>query len=778
MKIHGKQVLAGLLAAAFLAGQAGGAGPFGRGPSVVYADERAATVNGDILNVRSAPGTGSPLVTRLTYGTAVTVIGEEHASDGVVWYRIRFTSGAQTQEGYVSSQYIKFPVVYSADADFEAYLNEQRFPESYKASLRVLHAEHPSWVFQAEHTGLDWAEVIDNESMVGANLVDKNSISSWKSTEYGAYDWNTGSWPGFDGASWVAASRDIVCYYMDPRNFLDDSYVFQFLLHTYDGANQTRDGLLTMIAGTFLEGSANSGAGSRQSEVNDPTVTVNPSASGSKNVGPGYESAPEPQEYGPGYTEVSETQAQNEGNSQETAAVGLSSPPGTETGDGQNDGGVSLEGPIAPVAQSVPGKYSVRQASLTVGLEYGPGMYSEDMPESGNTPPAQNPNGSAPMPQGQSYADILMDAAAKSGVNPYVLAAMILQEQGEGNSRSISGKASGYEGYYNFFNVGAYASNSMDPVTRGLWFASQSGSYLRPWNSIESSILGGAEYYGENFVRAGQDTFYLKKFNVQGTNLYKHQYMTNVQAAAGEGYKLATAYTDTMKTQALVFRIPIFNNMPDTACAKPTADGSPNNKLASLSVEGYALTPTFDKDKESYDVIVNPSVERIAVSASAIDSKASVSGTGTVSLQSGANVVNIEVRAENGNMRTYRLNIVRQDGAPAVNVSDPGGPGSSAVNTNGGSGNNSNSNNNNSNNNTNTESFGPGMSGGPGTEGSRQSQSAESGAQNQGQTAGPGAQGQAMTQEQSGTQDQTAVQVQPPAQSSGQSDVQVGIAPV
>ena len=49
--------------------------------------------------------------------------------------------------------------------------------------------------------------------------------------------------------------------------------------------------------------------------------------------------------------------------------------------------------------------------------------------------------------------------------------------------------------------------------------------------------------YGDNYVKAGQNTFYLKKFNVQGSNLYKHQYMSNIQGAASEAAKLSQAYT-------------------------------------------------------------------------------------------------------------------------------------------------------------------------------------------------------------------------------------------
>ena len=88
---------------------------------------------------------------------------------------------------------------------------------------------------------------MEAEGAVGTNLVSKASISSWKSTDYGAYDWNTSTWTGFDGSSWVAASKDIVAYYMDPRNFLNDTYVFQFLHHAFDSNTQTRAGLTSLI---------------------------------------------------------------------------------------------------------------------------------------------------------------------------------------------------------------------------------------------------------------------------------------------------------------------------------------------------------------------------------------------------------------------------------------------------------------------------------------------------------------------------------------------------
>ncbi len=638
-----KRILALMLGAVLLGDCAARTGTMISGLSLAYAATGSATVNATTLNVRSTPGTTGSVVKKLAYGAAVTVVSETAGSDGKTWYKIQFSSGSGTQEGYVRSDYIKFPVSYSYDSTFENYLNSQGFPESYKVSLRTLHTEHPTWVFQAQKTGLNWSDVMAAEGAVGANLVSKSSISSWKSTEYGAYDWNTGTWTGFDGSSWVAASKDIVAYYMDPRNFLNDTYVFQFLHHAYDSNAQTREGLTSLITGTFLEKTPESTTAATQSVQETIGSGSSPVVNNSGSTGTSG-LLQQGESYGPGMS---------------TGTSG-----GTSSGSSSGSQGVSLEGPGSTVSSTISQRKVITTALPEV--EYGPGMDASSITDD-NT----GASNTSPVPTGQTYVDIIMKAAAQTGVNPYVLGAMILQEQGTGKSGSISGKTAGYEGYYNFFNVGAFASGSMSAITRGLWYASQSGSYGRPWNSIEKSIIGGATYYSENFLKNGQDTFYLKKFNVQGSNLYKHQYMTNVEGAAGEGAKLARAYTDAMKKQALVFKIPVFNNMPETACAKPTVNGSPNNKLSGITIDGYSLTPTFSKDTEKYDLVVDSSVSSVNIRATAIDSKATVSGAGTISLGSGTTIVKIVVKAENGDTRTYQVSIAKGNGNGSTTIVSP-----------------------------------------------------------------------------------------------------------
>jgi hypothetical protein len=174
----------------------------------------------------------------------------------------------------------------------------------------------------------------------------------------------------------------------------------------------------------------------------------------------------------------------------------------------------------------------------------------------------------------ETYNDVLMDAAQKSGVSPYVLAASILIEQGNnGTGGSIKGTIKGFEGIYNFFNIRAYASNGYDAVTYGLMYASSSGSLGRPWNTRAKSILGGAEYYANGYVKRGQDNLYYKKFNVIVPTFYAHQYMTNVQAGETESQTLRNAYDETTIQSTITFKIPVFDNMPAVPCSK-TGSGS------------------------------------------------------------------------------------------------------------------------------------------------------------------------------------------------------------
>lgn len=87
----------------------------------------------------------------------------------------------------------------------------------------------------------------------------------------------------------------------------------------------------------------------------------------------------------------------------------------------------------------------------------------------------------------------------------------------------------------------------------------------------------------------------------------------------------------------------------------PPKEYSRNNYLKSLSIEGYEIS--FDKETLEYSIEVENDVEKVNISASPEDSKASVSGTGEREVTEGNNKLEVKVTAENGNERTYVINV-------------------------------------------------------------------------------------------------------------------------
>lgn len=126
-------------------------------------------------------------------------------------------------------------------------MNDQGFPESYKAQLRELHEAHPSWTFKAVQTGIDWDDLVDNERNKSGqikNLVQGTSSYpryNWRSTTIG-YNIKTDTWASFDGNCWYAASDKLVSYYLDPRVYLYERFVFAFENLSYEDS-QSKSGV-------------------------------------------------------------------------------------------------------------------------------------------------------------------------------------------------------------------------------------------------------------------------------------------------------------------------------------------------------------------------------------------------------------------------------------------------------------------------------------------------------------------------------------------------------
>ena len=91
--------------------------------------------------------------------------------------------------------------------------------------------------------------------------------------------------------------------------------------------------------------------------------------------------------------------------------------------------------------------------------------------------------------------------------------------------------------------------------------------------------------------------------------------------------------------------------------AKITLIPSANNYLSSLEVDGYELSEPFDKEKEEYTITIPSNIDSVNISATVEDSKASLTGDGLVSITDGMSDITLKVTAENGDIRSYVINL-------------------------------------------------------------------------------------------------------------------------
>ena len=178
----------------------------------------------------------------------------------------------------------------------------------------------------------------------------------------------------------------------------------------------------------------------------------------------------------------------------------------------------------------------------------------------------------------KDYASIISKAGKNYGVNPCYLASKILQEVGTNGSSSVSGTYVGYEGYYNFFNIGATSDGGTgDNVAKGLDYAKRMG-----WNTPEKAINGGTEIIAKTYIGKGQSTAYLTKFNVNPATsqyypAYTHQYMTAVFDPAQSAKTTYNGYVSAGTLDQLrTFLIPVYNDMPSFTATTVKFDDSPS----------------------------------------------------------------------------------------------------------------------------------------------------------------------------------------------------------
>ncbi len=396
----------------------------------------------DTYSARREPRERSEGTAMLETGQTLYICGIRITEEDV-WYETQFFVNGAEGTGYVQSYYLAYadedwlawekeyliPILESGEAyRFSAYgmssysrmpyaidtSDIAAFPGSYQSELRSLKNAHPNWTFVPMNTGLDFNTAVSSE------MGDKSLIQNLASNA--SKGWVGDPCPTESG--WYYATKPAVSYHMDPRNFLTETYIFQFEQLTFNASYHTQSAVQTFLNGTFMKGVL--------------------------------------------------------------------------------------------------------------------------------------PDDSA----GRTYAQAFFEIGKNRKLSPIHLASRVYQEQGQGNSGLISGTYPGYEGYYNFFNVGVNGSSTAEKIIKGLTYAKAQG-----WNTRYKSLEGGAATIGNNYILKYQDTIYLEKFNVDKNSpygVYNHQYMQNIQAPASESSSTRRMYANAGSLDsAFVFKIPVYNNMPD-----------------------------------------------------------------------------------------------------------------------------------------------------------------------------------------------------------------------
>lgn len=406
----------------------------------------------DVYHVRSLADSESDIVADLESGHTVYLLGVTITQDAV-WYNVQFWVNGNLTEGYIERGYlaysdedwlkwdeeylykladsgqVSYAVIGGIQTFSTTYADVAQFPAGYQDALTQLKSSHPNWTFVPMNTKLDFETSVSNE------MGDKSLIQNTNSNA--SKGWVGAACPTESG--WYYANRDAVSYYMDPRNFLTETYIFQFEQLTFNSSYHTVDAIQTFLNSTFMKGT-----------LSDDTKK-------------------------------------------------------------------------------------------------------------------------------RTYAQAFYEIGSARKLSPIHLASRVYLEQGQGNSGLISGTYPGYEGYYNYFNVGVNGGSDTEKIIKGLTYAKNQG-----WNSRYKSLEGGAATIGNNYILKGQDTIYLEKFNVESNSpygLYQHQYMQNIQAPASESASTKKMYEGAKSlNSAFVFKIPVYTNMPN------------ENPLIGISLDKESIT--------------------------------------------------------------------------------------------------------------------------------------------------------------------------------------------
>ena len=413
----------------------------------------------------------------------------------------------------------------AAAKTYKEQLIEAGFPESYTNALVTLHSKYPNWCFEPFITGIDWQTAVDGERSYHSKQIVQ--MSSSKGDAY--YCQCEKCKPGGkyriqEGSTWVSASEQAVKYYMDPRNWLSEKYIFQFESTSYF-SSQTKSGVESIISSTWMN---NADITYKTTEGKSATYKN----SGGNTV-----------KYSSAIIEA----AKKSGMSAYYLASKIVQEVGAKTAT--TGGSCGTRKPFLGMYNYFNiGAYS----GAMDGLEWASGflrtnketpLYNYDS-ETKAFVPAKDENGNDIVLKNAQY----MSYISKSG-NYYK---GMLYETDTFKTDGTVGYVLADDLRTTYFNNG------------------------RPWTNPYLAIYHGAVYIANGFSKY-QNTGYLQKFNVnkESNSLYNHEYMANADGAASEAAINYKAYSNSNNlSSAKTFYIPVFKNMPSAKCTVSAASSS------------------------------------------------------------------------------------------------------------------------------------------------------------------------------------------------------------
>lgn len=212
----------------------------------------------EAYTVRESSDAYSASVATVGSGQTVYITSVAADSGRNIWYKVEFSAGSSHFTGYVEREFIA-----CADSRFLAWEDKyvttlkreevssvtdtadiDMFPEEYRDALYELKKKHPEWTFVKCNTGLGFDSTIAAEGLKDKSLIyTKNKPSSYIEARY--------------DSAWSYATDGIIAYYVDPRNFLDDTQIFQFELVSYNSKIHTLELMNEAVKGSFMEGNVN-----------------------------------------------------------------------------------------------------------------------------------------------------------------------------------------------------------------------------------------------------------------------------------------------------------------------------------------------------------------------------------------------------------------------------------------------------------------------------------------------------------------------------------------